>query len=188
MKFKVSAPRILDFDLENRPLSYLGSDFTTSEVTAIAWGYSDDSVERIRCAMLGKMEPREMLDRFVEAYNASDIVTGHFIRKHDLPIINGALAEYEMPALKPKLTIDTFFDLRKIKGISKSQESLGSMLGLESPKVGMNQTMWRAANRLERLDQVRDRVIGDVRQHMELRVKLTELGWLGPPKMWYGGK
>ena len=28
--------RVLDFDIENRPLSYLGSDFTTAEVTAIA--------------------------------------------------------------------------------------------------------------------------------------------------------
>jgi hypothetical protein len=33
--------RVLDFDIENRPLTYLGSDFTTAEVTAIAWAWTD---------------------------------------------------------------------------------------------------------------------------------------------------
>jgi hypothetical protein len=28
--------RVLDFDIENRPLSYLGMDFTTAEITSIA--------------------------------------------------------------------------------------------------------------------------------------------------------
>jgi hypothetical protein len=31
---------------------------------------------------------RSMLEKFLVAYNAADVVTGHYIRKHDLPLIN----------------------------------------------------------------------------------------------------
>src|SRR5690606_12970728 len=38
--------RILDFDLENRPLSYLGEDWTSAEITAIGWSWiGSDKVE-----------------------------------------------------------------------------------------------------------------------------------------------
>ena len=54
------------------------------------------------------------------------------------------------------------------------------MLGLEAPKVGMSQAMWRKANRLEPdgIKLTYNRVTGDVRQHIALRAKLNELGWL----------
>jgi hypothetical protein len=34
-------------------------------------------------------------------YNAADIVTGHYIKKFDLPILNGALFEHGLPLLDP---------------------------------------------------------------------------------------
>ena len=43
--------RVLDFDIENRPLSYLGSDFTTAEVTAIAWAWCDRP-EDVTCVFI----------------------------------------------------------------------------------------------------------------------------------------
>src|SRR5688500_2637553 len=70
--------RVLDFDIENRPLSYLGSDFTTSEVTAIAWAWCDRP-EDVSCVLLGEVEPVSMLQQFVAAYNSADMVTGHYI-------------------------------------------------------------------------------------------------------------
>jgi hypothetical protein len=76
------------------------------------------------------------------------MVTGHFLLGHDLPMIAGALLELGMPPLPDMLVQDTKVHLLRMKGISKSQESLGAMLGLESPKVQMNQAKWRAANRL----------------------------------------
>jgi len=180
--------RVLDFDIENRPLSYLGSDFTTAEVTAIAWAWTDQP-HAVTVYLLGETELPEILRRFRAVFDASDMVTGHFITAHDLPMINGALMEYLMPALGDKLVQDTKTQLIKRKGISCSQESLGAMLRLDHAKVQMNQVRWRAANRLtpEGLAMVRERVTGDVQQHMAMRRELLQLGYLTPPKLWRSG-
>lgn len=178
--------RILDFDLENRPISYLGSDYTTGDITAIAWSWVGD--DEVSCEVQTKDDRsrRRMLRRFVDAYDAADMVTGHFIRGYDLPVINGALMELGLPPLGDKMTCDTKLDLLKRKYISASQENLGAMLGLEAPKVQMNTPLWREANRLTRagIDLTRIRVVGDVVQHKELREKLLDLGWLSSPKVW----
>lgn len=181
MRFNLPAARILDFDTESRPLTYLGSDWTTSEITAIACSFGP---EHMSCWLLGIDDPKTMLYSFVAMYNTADIVTGHYIRNHDLPRINAALSEYGLPALKPKLTIDTKNDLKPIQGVSKSQESLAEMLGIVAPKIGMSQGAWRAANRLERVELAHERVVGDVRQHQALRLELTRRGWLNAPKVW----
>ncbi len=180
--------RVLDFDIENRPLSYLGSDFTTAEVTAIAWAWTDKP-EDVTVFLLGETDLSEILHKFRTAYDSADMVTGHYIKGHDLPMINGALVEFQMPVLGDKLVQDTKCDLIRLKGLSKSQESLGAMFRLESPKVQMNQIKWRAANRLtpEGLAEVRERVVGDVRQHIELRRQLLALGYLAPPSLWRSG-
>ena len=180
--------RVLDFDIENRPLSYLGSDFTTGEVTAIAWAWCDKPSD-VTVMLLGETELRPILMAFCAAYVKADMVTGHYITGHDLPMLNGALMEEQLPALGDMLVQDTKTDLIRAKGISRSQESLGAMLRLEQPKVQMNQSKWRAANRLtpEGLQLVRERVIGDVQQHMAMRRELDALGYLSPPKLWRGG-
>ena len=179
--------RVLDFDIENRPLSYLGSDFTTAEVTAIAWAWTDSEAVTVR--LLGETPLLDILREFVDAYNAADMVTGHFVLGHDLPMLNGALMECGLQPLGDKLVQDTKVHLMRAKGISKSQESLGAMFNLDAPKVTMNQSKWRAANRLtpEGLKEVRERVVGDVRQHMELRRVLLQRGMLAPPKLWRSG-
>lgn len=178
--------RILDFDLENRPLSYLGQDFTTAEVTAIAWCF-DGEPKTMRCVLLGRDDPEQMLREFVARYNAADMVTGHYIRMHDLPILNGSLIEQGMNPLEEKLTCDTKLDLvSKGPVFSASQENLSAMLGLVAPKVKMNTVLWREANRLTSagLKLSAKRAIGDVVQHMALRRELVKRDLLGPPKAW----
>lgn len=179
--------RVLDFDIENRPLSYIGSDFTTAEVTAISWAWADAT--DVTVYLLGEHELPFILERFVAVYNQADMVTGHYLRGHDLPMINGALMECRMAPLADKMVQDTKIDLVRSKGLSLSQESLGAMFRLEHAKVQMNQIKWRAANRLtpEGLAEVRARVTGDVRQHMALRRELLEHGYLSPPSVWRGG-
>jgi len=179
---RIDAAKILDFDIENRPLTYLGGDWTTAEITAIACSFGLD--QPMYCWLLGLDSPREMLEEFCFYYDEADIVTGHYIRKHDLPIINGALLEYSLPPLAPKMTCDTKLDLVSMKDISRSQESLGAMLGTSQQKVHMTQADWRAANRLEDIQAAERRVTADVRQHQELRLKLAALGVLGSPKRW----
>jgi hypothetical protein len=185
---KTRPMRILDFDVEARPLHWISGDYVSKEITAIAWAWTDKP-EDVSCYLLGDTDPITMLQAFTAAYRQADMVTGHFIRGYDLPMVNGALTEYQLPALEDKLSHDTKLDLVRRQGLSGSQENLGVMLGLEHGKVKMDQAKWRAANRLtpEGLVAVRERVVGDVQQHIEMRRRLMQLGYLGSPVMWKGG-
>ncbi len=182
----MSKLRILDFDIENRPLSYLGQDYTTAEITAIAACFDGERTS-MRCWLLGRDEPETMLEAFREMYNAADMVTGHYIRMHDLPIINGAMVELELEPLEEKLTCDTKLDLvSKGPVFSASQENLCEMFGLPHPKIHMNTVKWRIANRLTPagLALTEKRAVGDVIQHMALRRELVKRDLLGTPKAW----
>lgn len=177
--------RVLDFDCEARPLHWIASDYVSKEITAIAWAWTDDPAH-VSCVLLGDTDPVSMLEQFRAAYDQADLVTGHFIRGYDLPMINGAMTEYQRPALGDKLSHDTKIDLLRRAGLSSSQENLGAMLHLAHGKVKMDQRTWRDANRLtpDGLAAARERVIGDVQQHIEMRRRLLELGYLGPPVLW----
>lgn len=176
--------RILDFDIENRPLAYMGDDYTSGEITAIAacWGLG----ERVHVWLLGRNDPVVMLRGFKKLYDHADIVTGHYIRKHDLPVINAAMLEYKLPPLGPKLACDTKLDATETKYLSMSQENLAITLGVASSKAHLANATWREANRLtpEGLKETTRRVVGDVRQHMELRLRMAELGYLKAPRVW----
>ena len=180
--------RVLDFDVEARPLHWISGDYVSKEITAIAWAWCD-APEDVTCYLLGETDPVVMLLRFREAFQTADMVTGHYIRGYDLPMVNGALTEYQLPSLPDKLSQDTKIDLIRRQGLSGSQENIGTMLGLEHPKVKMDQRSWRDANRLtpEGREKTRARVVGDVRQHIEMRARLLELGYLTAPVVWKGG-
>jgi hypothetical protein len=177
--------KVLDFDIENRPLSYWYDGNCTSEITAIAASWVGE--DHVYCWLLGPEEDGEdILWNFCDLYDQADIVTGHYIRKHDLPIINGALMEYGMHSLSPKYTQDTKMDLVKRGGLSMSQEALAAMFRIPAPKVHMTQQMWRDANRLtqEGLELTRERVVGDIIQHKQLREELLKRGLLKAPRLW----
>lgn len=175
---------VLDFDIENRPIAYLGSDFTTAEITAIAAGWAGQ--KKVSVWVLGENSYEEILRGFRSLYDMADVVTGHYIRRHDLPIINGAMLEAGLPPLDPKLTSDTKLDLTKRSQLSASQENLSHMLGVKASKYHVNNAMWREANRLtpEGIRLTKRRVVDDVRQHKQLRAKLIDLGALKPPRVW----
>lgn len=176
--------RILDFDCEMRLLSWIGNDYMSAEITAIAASWMDKKV--VHVWLLGKHKPEKMLGDFLELYNEADIVTGHYIRKHDLSVLSGAMLEFGFPTLAPKLTWDTQGDIPKHKYLSASQESLTDMWGLNHRKEHMSQPQWRKANRLWTggLKDTRRRVAGDVREHKELWRYAAENGYLKAPKLW----
>lgn len=182
---KVRPLRVLDLDLENRPLNYVGDDFTFSEITAIAWKFIGEPGP-IDCLCLGEVPFRTMLLGFAAAFVQADLITGHNVRKHDLRILNGALLEEGLSPLPPKLVCDTYTDLKKKGGVSGSQENLAKMLNVKSSKVGMSQYDWREANRLtaKGIALTRRRVTADVRQHILLRKELLKRDWLRAPRMW----
>ena len=176
------ALRVLDFDIENRPSTYWYDGKCTAEITAIAWSWVGET--EVKCVALPDMSLPAMLMRFREAYDQADIVTGHYIRRHDLPIINAHLFEYGLPLLTPKDSHDTKLDLPRMGAISLSQEAISALLRLEHPKHHMTQTDWREANRLtpEGVLKTKERVIKDVIQHKELYAELRPI--LKRPKLW----
>jgi len=186
MKVKINNKKIkiLALDCEARPLSWLSQDYVTKEITAIAAKFLDE--DKVYCWALGETETSEFLLDFCSLYEEAEMVTGHFLRSYDLPLINSALAEFWLPPLESKLAHDTKSDLINMQGVSKSQENLSTMFELEEDKVNMSNTDWREANRLteEGIAKTKDRVISDIHQQIKLREKLLEYGYLGPPKIW----
>lgn len=154
---------------------------------AVLWALA---LERIGCSVGAHLvDGEEMLRRFVLRYDEADLVTGHYIRKHDLPIINGHLMEYGLPLLGPKMTCDTKLDMFSKADIPATQEFLSRTLGIPVDKVYMSQSDWREANRLtpEGIEETRKRVTTDVLQHMLLREEMLRRGMLGPPRVWDPG-
>lgn len=194
--------KVLDFDIENRPITYWYDGNCTSQITSIAAGFAGSKTVEIKLlrwydtqnkATLTKATT-DMMEWFEELYNKADAVTGHFIRKHDLGIIAATRAWFGMYPLEEKLTIDTKLDMKR-STMPKSQEALGAMLEKFdrkaayknlSSKEHMTQTDWFWANNLgeEGVAETERRVVGDVKQHKEMRLALKELNMLNPPKLW----
>ena len=190
--------RILDFDIENRPLSYWQPDRPTAQITAIASCWSDDlSSMQVLLLRSGDTEDREraLLSLFCDRYKEADMVTGHYIRRHDLPIINGALYELGLPLLGSKLTCDTKLDMFKKADVPATQEFLLETLGVRDAygrpiqKFHMSQSDWREANRLtpEGVRKTAERVASDVFGHIAMREEMLRRGMLRPPSMWNPG-
>lgn len=188
---------ILDFDCECRPMAWYGGDFVTKQPTAIAWKWIDargGPVSEVEVAYIGKShepdnlddEESEMIEEFRTYWDAADIVTGHFIRGFDLTLLDGALIRLDLPLLGEKLTSDTKLDFAKAHGISKSQENLGATFELEHPKIPMNTSKWFESNKLttKGIEYTIERVVGDVRQHEDLRREMLDRGLLAQPKLW----
>ena len=176
--------RVLDFDIENRPLAYRGWDKTTSEVTAIAGQFIGQPDQW--CWLLGDIDTPDMLREFRALYDQADVVTGHYIRGHDLPILNAQMVANGFDPLPAKLSIDTYYDLPRFKDLPKSQEYLSGLFGVPAPKVGVSVLDWERANRLtdDGRSITRLRVTADVTQHIQLLAALRKRKLLGPAKVW----
>lgn len=191
MKIGAKAARILDFDIESRPLGWYGGDFVHSEPTIIAASWIGEEKVRSWHLRLNDHEAsmQEMLLGFKELYDEADIVTGHYIRGYDLSRIQAALFEFGLEPLGTKRTQDTKLDLVKFSGVSKSQQNLGGIVDIPAPKIGMSAADWRKANRLgqQGIQLALERCIGDVVQHKQMREELLRRGMLGPGKVWLPG-
>jgi hypothetical protein len=192
--------RYLCFDLENRPLAYWYDGETTSEITAFGWKWSDEDVVY---TMLLTREGTFQWDRsddsesvwfkdkgaylhFCDELKKADVVYGHNIRRHDLPMLNASLLRRQLPLLPSLVTSDTLKDYPRRKGLSASLENLAAMYGLEGEKKIMRQPDWETANRLspDGMELARERVASDVLLQESLRKKLIELNLLKPSRRW----
>lgn len=177
--------RILDFDSEVRPMHY--SEFRPEgQITAIAWSWVGSDIVDGDTLAQDLSNERVMLERFLEQYRQADIVTGHYIRKHDLPLINEHAIRLGLPPIGAKLTSDTQADFTGVKSLGKSQENLALTFGVAESKHHMTGAEWRVANMLTPEGQALSlkRVSMDVRQHKALRAELLKRGLLKAPRMW----
>lgn len=137
---------------------------------------------------LPEVSNKDMLAEFWEVYNSADLVTGHYIRRHDLPILNAELVEWGLDILPSKMTSDTKLDMYKRAGQPATLEHLAAMLEVTGEKYGMSQMMWRKANRLDDpqwVEYAKKRVSSDVALQMEVRDAMLERGLLKSPSMWH---
>lgn len=180
-----SQRRALVFDIENRPLSYW-YDRPTAEVTVISYKWANDHQTHVVMQSV-KNSVEDVLAKFRPVYDEAEIVVGHNIRRHDLPILHGAYIEKGLPGLTAKLTIDTYRDLTNYKDIPKSLEYLAEMLGAPYEKFHMTQHSWREANRFEDRGLVlaRKRCAVDVQVSEWVYHELVNRGLLTkPPRTW----
>ena len=187
MLLKTTKGKILGFDIENMPLTYYVPDYPTARITAIGMKMGKETHVCVLDPINGTgCSPLEFAFHFLDWYNEATLVTGHYIRKHDLPHINAMLFEQGFLPLKPKLTSDTKDDMFKWKGLPKNLEYLAAQLEVKTPKRHMTQKDWREANMFtpDGLRATTDRVKKDVLGQLQLRAALIEGGWLGDPKIW----
>lgn len=191
MNIGFSAPRILVFDFEARPVAFYGGDFVTKQITAVASAYIDDPEGTLEDRLLTKDQRsyRRMLAHIVARLEEADMVVGHYITGFDLALLNANLFHEGMPLLGPLEVIDTKVALPKMHGISKSMENLGATLGLNHEKVSMNTEKWWQANTLTEagIEAARKRVRGDVLENVEMFQDLIARGALGPSRVWDPG-
>jgi hypothetical protein len=177
--------RVLDFDTECRPMHY--SEWRSEDqITAIAWGWVGE--KQIHHAILEQdlSNEQKMLGQFLKAYCEADMVTGHYIERHDLPLLNDHCMRFGWPLLDRKLTQDTKTLLPKVKGLGLSQENLATLYRLDKKKHHMNGRKWAMSNTLspEGREEAFKRVTSDVAQHKELRAAVIERGYMKPPREW----
>lgn len=187
-KVRREAVKVLDFDIETRRIGfhYGGKgkpDGCEPVVIACAW---DNEPARTMSldTIWSANDCIAMLEWFSGLWQQADIVTGHYVLKFDIPILQGAMMEHGLPPLTKKAVLDTKIHLRNVGGLSQSQENLSALKDLEASKFHMNDNWWRKVARLtqEGLDLAETRVVADVKQHQELRIALA--GWFKSPTIW----
>lgn len=174
--------RILDFDCETRATGFGDPNWVPQEVTAIAWSWigEEEVRRRLRC----RGGPRAMLRAFLRAYLEADVVSGHNIRRFDLPILNAECLRFNLPPLATKMTEDTLRDLVRTKGMKRDQDNLIKFFGFDEKKLAMSWQDWQDAYAEKGWPQVEARVVSDVRSHKLMRAEMIEREWLRAPRLW----
>ena len=181
--------RILDFDTENVPGFYWYDGATTDLLDTIAWSWMDETdveVETITNFHVNFRDPTTSLTfpasgyvRFKEVVESADIVTGHNILRHDIPLLNATGLRLGEPQIRWPRTVDTLQFLRNmgLKGFPKGQEYLADHFGVGERKMHVGLYTWERAARgdLEARGVVIERCVSDVISHKELYRELMQL-------------
>jgi DNA polymerase elongation subunit (family B) len=181
----VASRKLLDFDIETVAAGYADPQWVPSTVTAWAYSWGGDIVvEALPVAKFYDVEARRrFLEPLIHELGQADVVTGHNVLRFDLPVLQAEVMRLGMPSLPPLLVQDTI-RLPRSKGFKKGQDNLGVLLAVPVGKLPLNFQQWAEAYAEPDLGTVKDRVAGDVRQHMLIREAMRDRGWLTPPRRW----
>ncbi|WP_281783762.1 hypothetical protein [Sinimarinibacterium flocculans] len=178
--------KILDFDTECRPMHY--SEWRPeSQLTAYAWSWVGQKKVHSRMLKQDLSNEREILADMLAAIAEADMIVGHYIRQHDLPLLNDHAIQFELEPIRRVLVQDTKSDLIRAKGMGLSQENLSLAFGLTHKKHSMSGTLWKLANSLTPAGdkEALIRVESDVQQNKELYEELLRRGMLKPARYWH---
>lgn len=179
MNLVAKSGRVLDFDTENVPGFYWYDDKTTDFLHTVAWCWVDNP--KLVEYLTTYWDPKrglvmQDLGPFLAALSQADAVTGHNIKRHDIPLTNGHALRYGLKPIAWPAPLDTLQMFPKTGGISKSQENLAALYDLAEQKMRVPLPVWERASRGEPAASkiVVDRCISDVRGHAELYTKIRE--------------
>jgi DNA polymerase III epsilon subunit-like protein len=180
----VRPKRILGIDIENGTRWGWGPNgYTYSVIYGVAWkevGTKDKAVQSILIDWRqDDITLRQLAQPLVDACEKTDCFLGHNF-SHDWSGLQGLMRDLLLPFLDSRPTIDTFKDIPKHQGASRSLEDLCQQFGL-GPKPHLSQRDWTEAFirwNPEKLAMVRHRNETDVILTERLYLKERELGWL----------
>jgi hypothetical protein len=180
--------RILDFDMESMAAGFADPAWVPQKITCIAWSWIGyDAVNSVISTQMGFFIPSiraEMLAQFMPVFEQADMVTGHNLLRHDLPLLRAECLRLGLAPPKPKMVQDTM-RLGKTKGLKKGQDNLGGLLRTQQEKQAMDWEAWEQAYEDPTWQLVRDRAESDVVMHKEVRQKMLDRGgWLSSPVPW----
>lgn len=181
----MSTRRTLDFDLETVAAGYADPEWVPSTITAWAYSWGDDvEVDALPVRfMYDRPARRRFLRPLLDAIQEADVLTGHNVLRFDLPVLQADLMRLGLPSLPARLVQDTI-RLPRSKGFKKGQDNLAVLMDVRAEKLPLNFEQWAAAYAEPGLETVKNRVAGDVRQHMLIRGEMRARGWLVAPRVW----
>lgn len=171
---------ILDFDTENGPGFYWYDDTTTSLLHTVssAWVHNPGTMLTQTTKWYSKRGLQvEPLHEFRYRVEHADIVTGHNILKHDIPLLNAHMDRTGQARLKWPHVVDTMKLRQGVRGLPKSQEYLLDLFDIEAEKMRVPLSVWERAWRGEPEASaiVVERCESDVLGHIALYKALV--GW-----------
>jgi hypothetical protein len=118
------------------------------------------------------------LRSFYQALAEADVVTGHNIRRHDIPLMNAhCVREGDDPIQWPEIvdTLDRELWGGATKGLSRSQANTAARMGLDNEKMTVHLDTWEkaAAGAVNELLVVEERCMSDVTGHIEMYKELV---------------
>lgn len=177
----VRSYRGLAFDIENKPGTYGPADYTHPKVTAVGCMFLDESVCWAWCFnRKSEVNMHDGAELFRDIWDEADFVLGHNIRRHDRKILDGFYTALGLPLLSQKKMVDTYLDMPKMEGLSRSLENLADRWGCPERKIHLTEHDWEQAydGVPEYVALMRQRVTSDVRINVWLYEELKRRGLL----------